>query len=955
MSEGTVSDESEVGQGPAPFITGVGASAGGLEALTQLFEAAPPHTGMAFVVVQHLSPDYKSMVADLLAGHTALSVRRARDGLEIEAETIYVIEPGTVLRVSDGKLQVERSHERMQHPINALFSSLAASCGANAACIVLSGTGTDGAKGLVTVKEHGGVTLVQSPETAGFDGMPAAAVATGCADLVLPPSRLLSELARLRSEGPAEYFGASADGAEVVLTRILAVMRVQTGIDFGYYKPAMLARRVERRIAHLGIDDPREYVRRLKDDEEEARALQSDLLIGVTRFLRDTGAIDAVREHAIPRLVGRAGPRPLRLWVAACSTGEEAYSMAMLLTEGLAQANMQNEFKIFATDIDQRALEAAGRGEFDEESLQALPESWRARYFEKSGDRYVVVKSLRERLLFSRHNVITDPPFSRVDMVTCRNMLIYLKPPQQTRVLKLFNNSLLDGGLLWLGSSEVLGDLSEYFEVLDSKWKLFSARHGRPRQVVVPVRGERRPAAAPDRRPAPEFSEAAEQLLTGYLPPTIIVDPAFGYRYRYGNLHGLLRFPTGMASNDLRDLLPPRLAALVSTACQHTLNLQEEAFYQDVQLPPVEGETPVRFDLRTRPIKGREGPLVAIIFEGLEINEGEPEVKSSLELSEAATDRIAELELELRHSRENLQATVEELESSNEELQATNEELVASNEELQSTNEELQSVNEELYTVNSEFSSKVEELTAITEDLDSLLASLEVGVLFLDSRLAIRRFNQRAAHWVNVMPQDMGRPLAHLTHGLDYPQLLDDCARVIRTGEPFGVRCRAKQCELLVSMTPMRSQSGTIRGMVMAVTDISDVVRSTTDLAQAKGALEHSDMPVCTLDAEGKITLANPAFIKLSGRDPNWIRESSLLNLCAAEDRENIERALKQALGGQVWSGSTTTERPDGSRFRERIHLIPTRAEGGDVVGVVRVSEPGQLHDERSSMDAPVS
>ena len=802
-----------------PLIVGVGASAGGLEALMQLLEPAELPLGAAIIVIQHLAPDHRSLMVELLGQHTRLTVVPATDQTQIEPDTVYVIQPRTLVRVTpSGRLAVASAERHNLRPIDALFESLAESCGSGCAGVVLSGTGQDGTLGLQSLKKAGGLTIVQRPETARFDGMPQAALASGCVDLMLAPDEVLAEV-RSNLLQPEAVFGGENDVMNVrLLGTIFAALRSHTGVDFSHYKLGTIARRIERRMEQRKVADLAAYTKLVQSERDEAMALQQELLIGVTAFMRDPDAIEVLRTIAIPRLLEAEGDAALRVWVAGCSSGEEAYSIAMLIDDALRTAGSTRELKVFATDIDERALDRASQGKFSAESVAAIPAPLSERYLVADGGEYIVAKSLREKLLFSRHNVVTDPPFPRIHLVSCRNMLIYLKPRVQQRVFTTLSNALTADGLLWLGSSETLGARAEDFEVLDQRWKLFRAKPDRPRRAIAMATSVRRDVVRPAR--ADVGQEIAQALISGLLPPTIVVDEGMQLAYRYGNVGALIHVPEGKASLDVRELLPHSLAVVVSMAVQRARNTQDDSVFRNLAVQLHDG-TNGRFDVRARPLRVRGRVLIAMVFEPAKLLLEAERDEDSVEIAPEVQMRMNSLERELRESQAHLQSTVEELESSNQELQATNEELVASNEELQSTNEELQSVNEELHTINAEHSQRLDELMQITQDLDQLLSTLDVGIVFLDTDLNIRRFNKRAAAYISVLPQDIGRPLTHLTHTLDYADLLNDCIRVIKTGEAHTCSVRWHNGRVKVRVHSFSGPANQPKGLVITLADES--------------------------------------------------------------------------------------------------------------------------------------
>ena len=582
-----------------------------------------------------------------------------------------------------------------------------------------------------------------------------------------------------------------------VLSRILAALHTHTGIDFDGYKEATATRRIERRMRELNVDDVHAYAEHVRADPYEAKALGRTILVGVTRFLRDPDAIGALRASAIPRLAQQARVKQLRLWVAACSTGEEAYSIAMLLQEALDALPDHMGFKLFATDVDAAAIAQASSGEFDPEQLEQLPDYLRARHFTRRGARYVVNKRLRERLLFSRHDITQDPPFSHLDLVSCRNLLIYFKPKVQAHVLRLLSAALNDEGLLWLGASESLGERADLFKALDARWRVFCARPNRKRDpVLMTTGGAAQTTEAARRMKKDDLSLLLQAIHQVYVPPCLVIDSHYRLLYRFGDLDALLRLPTGAVTLDVRDLLPDELSALI-TALSSRARQGGDIVYRDLSATTDQGTR--RFDLRACPLTLPDhGNLIALFFEGLASAQTAPEtmlgdaaVQQLYQERPGTRDRLDFLENELRQTRESLQATIEELESSNEEMQATNEELIAANEELQSTNEELQSVNDQLHLESTENGEKVSELAVTNGDMEQLLANLDVGLVLLDEKLVIRRFNPTATLHFNLLPQDVGRSLTHLSHRLRYENLVEECQRALH--EPVPPRWQSVQ------------------------------------------------------------------------------------------------------------------------------------------------------------------
>jgi two-component system CheB/CheR fusion protein len=599
----------------------------------------------------------------------------------------------------------------------------------------------------------------------------------------------------LQSWLDAEQSGIQTAIHAPALARIQAALLTHTGIDFDGYKDTTATRRIQRRMRELNVQDVRAYAERVISDAHEAQTLSHYILVGVTRFFRDAGAIAALRASAIPRLAQQARTKQLRVWIAGCSTGEEAYSVAILLQEALDALPDHMGFKLFATDVDASAIEQASSGEFQLQHLEDLPEQLRNRYFTRRSDRYIVNKQLREKLLFSRHDITQDPPFSHLDMVSCRNLLIYFKPNIQARVLGLLSASLNDDGLLWLGASESLGERADEFKTVDARWRVFSARSNRKRDhVLMTTSRAAQTTEAARRMKKDDLSLLLQAIHKVYVPPCLVIDSHYRLLYRFGELDALLRLPVGAVTLDVRDLLPEELSALV-TALLGKARHGGDFVYRDLSATTDQGTR--RFDLRACPLTLPDhGNLIALFFEGLASVVKSPEtILGDVDPSRPAgvRDRLDFLENELRQTRESLHATIEELESSNEEMQATNEELIAANEELQSTNEELQSVNDQLHVESTENGEKANELNIVNDDMEQLLANLDVGLVLLDDKLVIRRFNPTATFHFNLLPQDVGRSLTHLSHRLRYENLVEECQRALR--EPLAPRWQSVQTE----------------------------------------------------------------------------------------------------------------------------------------------------------------
>ncbi len=790
MSEQALNGQTASGSGasgasamPTHYV-GVGASAGGLEAIERFFRNMPPDSGMAFIIIQHLSPDYKSMMVELLSKKTKMPVLRAENGMTVLANHIYLIQPKKNLTIFHGKLVLKEqgySHT-INLPIDIFLRSLAEDQADKAVAIILSGTGSDGTRGVRAVKEFNGMVMVQDEESAKFDGMPRAAMSTGVADFVLSPDAMPKQLMAYVQhplESLRERSGTLLKD-EDSLTRIFAELREKTRVDFTFYKPSTIVRRIERRMAVCQTGTIEEYVRYLHSYTGEIMTLYRELLIGVTSFFRDPEAMRELQEVYLPRIFNQKENREVRLWTAGCSTGEEAYTLAMLARETMEKLGVSRDVKIFATDLDRDALMVAGNGVYPESIAADLTPKLLGKYFYRKGDNYQIARHVREMVVFAQHNLIKDPPFTNIDLVSCRNLLIYLQPVLQQKALQMFNFSLSAKGLLFLGTSETVGEMLDYFAPLNQKFKIYESKgkslqpaHASPPEQRQRLIERNAPAAQPGHRYNSReenwmMVRFMEVLAEHFVPLAVIVNEQMEVLYTMGNAEGFFKVPMGRAVYDIARMASRDLAIPLTTGIQKAFRTRESLTYTNLMLRHMDETRNVR--MRILPLPERKGQenMVAVFLETVKRQEPEtrPRQDRIYDVSEDALQRIQDLELELQFTKENLQATIEELETSNEELQAANEELLASNEELQSTNEELQSTNEELYTVNAEYQNKINELTELNNDVDNLLTGSRIGKLLLDEDLEIRKFSPEIGNIFLIMDTDIGRPVTHLAHRL---------------------------------------------------------------------------------------------------------------------------------------------------------------------------------------------
>jgi two-component system CheB/CheR fusion protein len=851
------------------LIVALGASAGGLRALEEFFRAAPLESGCSYVVVQHLSPDFRSLMDDLLARQTRIRIRHAEEDLPVEPDCIYLLPSRKRMTIAGGRLHLlERPAERpAELPINLFLDSLAAEAGPRAVAVILSGTGTDGSEGVRQIKHAGGLVIAQDPDTAEFDGMPISAIATGAADYVLPPGdipRAILEYQRdparrLAFTVEVEEGEESADAAPDT-TPVLRLLKSAFGLDFSHYKLATVRRRISRRASLAGKPELPEYIKLLESSEVELDRLYRDMLIGVTEFFRDPDAFEALRTQVYEPLLRAPETREVRVWVAGCATGEEAYSHAILLHETARATDFRGSVKVFATDAHRSSLEVAAAGIYPAESLARLDPERRASFFlpEKDG-RFRIDPEIRQRVVFAPHNLLSDPPFTKMDLVSCRNLLIYLAPAAQERVVSLLHFALRRGGAMLLGLSEGLGRLSPDFEVVEARLKIFrKSRESRlPIELRSPIAGRPalvRPSSAAllptVAAPLPRsLLQAYDHLLERHLPPGVLVTTEGEIVHFIGEAHRYLLPQSGRASDNVLARTGGNLRLALSTLLHKAVKTRAPAQARDIRTGLVPEDPAEAVDVVVEPLpEDRTGAVfLHVSFRrrapAVPVDAAAPGAarQESFTVDRAQQRRIADLEQELVTTRESLQASVEELQATNEELQAANEEMLAANEELQSTNEELHSVNEELYTVNSEFERKNNELNGTIADLDNLLGATDAGTLFVDARLRIRRFNPAIQEIFHLLPQDIGRPIEHIAcHLANQQQLIDEARQVLQTGTPLEAEVRTRDGRwLLRRLLPFRTPKGAIDGVVLTFTriDLIKQMQSKLELAMRAARL----------------------------------------------------------------------------------------------------------------------
>jgi len=861
-------------------IAGLGASAGGLEAFEQFFAAMPADGNVGFVLVPHLDPGHSSMLPELLQRYSQMPVIQAKHGTKVLPNHIYIVPPNREMAILQSVLHLSELPDRqgLRLPIDGFFRSLAVDQGKRAVGILLSGNGSDGTLGLKAIKAEYGLVIVQEPNSAKYRGMPQSAIAAGIVDFVLPPAKMPEQLLK--------YAGHQLQGAIETSNRvershdrlgpIFLLLRSQTGHDFSFYKKNTICRRIERRLNVHQIGDLGEYTRYLQQNPQEVEMLFKELLIGVTGFFRDSEAFDLLRRRIAGEMLRGTSPdSTMRVWVPGCSTGEEVYTLAIVLREAMDETKANPKIQIFGTDIDNEAIDTARAGRYPAGAAAEVSPERLKRFFVKDGNFVRIKKEIREMALFAVQNVIKDPPFTKLDLICCRNLLIYLDSEIQRRLIPIFHYVLKPGGLLLLGSSETVGTFGDLFSLLDKKWKLFRRKDAVGMQIELlhdieklGTTGERK---NDESRPGRQISvpEVAEkELLDKYAPPCVIVNHRGDILYAHGRTGKFLELASGSASLNVHEMAREGLRLELASAVRKCSQQKKYVSVENVQVKTNGGYQPIR--LEVRPLRQPDhqlGTLTLVAFHEREKAKA-PRGTTAASSGKTSSKRVAELEQELRFTQESLQTSIEEMETSNEELKSMNEELQSTNEELQSTNEELetskeemQSLNEELVTLNSELEGKIDELSQTNNDMKNLFDSTRVATVFLDTRLRVKRFTPDATRIVNLIQTDINRPLNHLVSNLANQDLVQEAQKVLETLVPREMVVKDKESRaFLMRVMPYRTLDNHVEGVVMTFTDIGaeHLLQAAREFAQ--GIVETVRQPLLVLDARMRVLQANPAF-----------------------------------------------------------------------------------------------
>ena len=929
---------------------GLGASAGGLEALEAFFSHMPFDSGMGFVIIQHLSPKHKSIMASLLAKDTKMTVLEIKDGMKVKPDHVYLNPPNKNVIIINGALQLMDPVKTggINLPIDSFFRSMAEEMGEKAICVILSGTATDGTLGLKAVKELGGLVMVQDPNSAKYDGMPRSAIATGMVDFILPVEKIPEELVRYVK---APYMGESKkifvaeDQFANNIQKIFSLIRSATGHDLSHYKQTTIRRRIERRMAINQVNKISDFVKYLQQTPLEVDSLFKDMLIGVTNFFRDPEAFKILKEQVLPGLLKNKDPDSLiRIWCVGCSTGEEAYSLAILFSEALNMVKKHINIQIFASDIDVQAIDFARLGSYpDSIAADVSPERLK-KYFIKEGNCYKVKKTIRDRVVFALQNVIKDPPFSKIDLVSCRNLLIYMDGELQKKVLPLFHYTLNRDGILFLGTSESIGEFTDLFHPIDRKWKIFQRKHAFVERAMdhpgLPFYHGHK-LVDNDEKKVPVDMDiqhvAKKVILENFALPGVLINESYEIIHFMGKTDKYLETPVGKASFNILSMAREGLRFKLNTALHNAVRQKRKTTYDSLRIE-YNGELRA-VDLTVMPLAefaGKPGYFL-VMFDDKTFSDRPAKKRGEKTATDNSDPVVVSLERELESAKEDLQTTIEEMQTANEELKSTNEELQSTNEELQSTNEELetskeelQSTNEELVTVNTELQNKVEELSRANNDINNLFASTQIGTIFLDTNLKIKRFTPTATDIFNLIQADLDRPISDITSKIRYEQLKKDSQEVLDT-------LMVKETEVqdpnnnwfAIRMSPYRTIENIIDGVVITFVNITKIKRAEIALRDSEvnrhlaAVVRDSNDAITVQDFEGNITAWNKGAVNMYGYSEDEALKMNIRDIVPEDKRKEALAFVKKLQKKDVESFEAQRITKDGKQLN--VWLTATR------------------------------
>jgi len=931
-------------------IVGLGASAGGLEALEAFFSHMPFDSGMGFVIIQHLSPNHKSIMASLLAKDTKMKVLEIIDGMTVKPDHVYLNPPNKNVIIINGVLQLMDPVKTggINLPIDSFFRSMAEEMGEKAICVILSGTATDGTLGLKAVKEFGGLVMVQDPNSAKYDGMPRSAIATGMVDFILPVEKIPEELGRYVK---APYMGESKkvfiteDQFVNNIQKIFSLIRSATGHDLSHYKQTTIRRRIERRMAISQINKISDFVKYLQQTPLEVDILFKDMLIGVTNFFRDPEAFKILKEQVLPGLLKNKDPGSLiRIWSVGCSTGEEAYSLAILFSEALDMVKKHFNIQIFASDIDVQAIDFARLGSYPDSIAADVSQKRLNQYFIKEGNCYKVKKKIRDRIVFALQNVIKDPPFSKIDFVSCRNLLIYMDSKLQKKVLPLCHYTLNRDGILFLGTSESIGEFTDLFHPIDRKWKIFQRKYAFVERAMdhpgLPFYHGHRLVENDEKKVAVEMDiqhVAKKVILENFALPGVLINEKYEIIHFMGKTDKYLETPVGKASFNILSMAREGLRFKLNTALHNAVRQKRKTTYDSLRIE-YNGEFRT-VDLTVMPLTEFAGTpgYFLVMFDDNAFPDRPAKKRGKMAATDSSDPVVASLERELESAKEDLQTTIEEMQTANEELKSTNEELQSTNEELQSTNEELetskeelQSTNEELITVNTELHNKVDELSRANNDINNLLASTQIGTIFLDTDLKIKRFTPAVTDIFNLIQADLDRPISDITSKIKYEQLKEDSQEVLNTLMVKEAEVQDKNNNwFAIRISPYRTIENIIDGVVITFVNITKIKRAEEALRDREvnrhlaAVVRDSNDAITVQDFEGNIMAWNKGAVNMYGYSEDEALKMNIFDIVPEDKRKEASAFIKKLQKEDVESFETQRVTKDGIQLN--VWLTVTR------------------------------
>jgi len=939
------------------YIVAIGASAGGLEAIHEFFDSMPDTPNLSFILIQHLSPDYKSLLVELVSRHTHMQVYEAEDNQDIQRKCIYVIPNTKLITIQKNQLKLsdKQNGKTPNNAVDVFLLSLARERKGKAIAVILSGTGTDGTKGTGAIKKEGGMVIVQEPATAKFNGMPNSAIAAGNADFILPPSAMCEEILNHISPPTTLLYGSDKKDDQFLKT-VFDLVRQESGMEFHYYKTPTILRRITRRMMQGSFATPDKYVDYLKDHKDETHRLGQDFLIGVTRFFRDAEAFMVLRDKVIrPIIKDKADDEVIKVWVTACSTGEEAYSIAILINEVLGDNPKRLTVKIFATDVDEEAIQFASTGQYPLSIEKDIDEPLLKKYFISRSKSYTIIPSIRKQIVFARHNIIKDPPFIKNDLVSCRNMLIYISPALQQRIYSLLLFSAGKEGYLFLGPSENSSFMKKDVKELHARWKIYQKTgETKPGYYHQPGNGNggdptagRSGSKLRDTRSQNLLWDDFKEVLTEDLHYVVLyIDANFEIRETVGNYIRFLTLPRKVLRLNLLQMLPSNVSLLLSAEIRKATRTGKKGHLRSVQYE--KGKEIITLEIFIRPGGNHPGdPHTMIVLR--EAGRPERTANATQDRNGHSDEYLHALEAELSETKNHLQLAIEDLESANEELQSTNEEMLSANEELQSSNEELQSVNEELITLNTEHQLKIKELLELNDDLNNYFRSTDIAQVFLDNELHIRKFNPASVRMINFIETDIGRPITHISNNMRSETLLDDVNAVIRHGNPMEKEVHLhNRKNLLMRIMPYLTHEGKKDGAIIsfvditAITDLNNIIRAVYNSSPSAIFAFRAVRDIHLQVTDFTVISSNHAAATLADRPGEELKGASLLkDLAPLISNGLLEKYMEVAAGKRNYHQAVFIQ--EGKKWYE---VTIVRMEDGFVATFTDISERKQAEEK---------